>query len=52
MIYTQTLHIARLVEDMLALSRLESGDITVEKLFLDLVELTQGVVCNVYGRHQ
>ena len=49
MIYTQTLHIARLVDDMLALSRLESGDITVEKLPLDLVELTQGVVMSMEG---
>jgi len=29
-IYTQTVHISRLVDDMLALSRLESGNITVE----------------------
>ena len=49
MIYTQTLYIARLVEDMLALSRLESGDITVEKLPLDLAELTQGVVMSMEG---
>ncbi len=49
MIYMQTLHIARLVDDMLALSRLESGDITVEKLPLDLVELTQGVVISMEG---
>jgi signal transduction histidine kinase len=46
-IYTQTLHIARLVDDILALSRLESGSITVEKLPLDLVALTQGVVMSM-----
>lgn len=46
-IYTQTLHIARLVDDLLALSRLESGSITVEKLPLDLVALTQGVVMSM-----
>ncbi|MHB8128051.1 MAG: sensor histidine kinase [Mobilitalea sp.] len=44
MIYTQTLHIIRLVDDILALSRLESGNVTVEKLPLDLGALAQGVV--------
>lgn len=44
MIYTQTLHITRLVDDILALSRLESGNVSVEKLPLDLGALTQGVV--------
>jgi len=44
MIYTQTLHIIRLVDDILALSRLESGNVTIEKLPLDLGALTQGVV--------
>jgi len=46
-IYTQTLHIARLVDDILALSRLESGYITVEKLPLDLIALAQGVVMSM-----
>lgn len=49
MIYTQTLHIARLVDDILALSRLESGYVTVEKLPIDLVALTQGVVMSMEG---
>ena len=42
-IYNQTVHINRLVDDMLALSRLESGNITVEKLPVDLITLAQGV---------
>ena len=46
-IYTQTVHIARLVDDLLALSRLESGNITVEKLPVDLIALTQGVVMSM-----
>lgn len=46
-IYTQTLHITRLVDDILALSRLESGNITVEKLPVDLVALTQGVAMSM-----
>lgn len=46
-IYTQTLHITRLVDDLLALSRLESGNITVEKLPVDLVSLAQGVVMSM-----
>ena len=46
-IYTQTVHIARLVDDILALSRLESGNITVEKLPVDLIALTQGVVMSM-----
>lgn len=46
-IYTQTLHIARLVDDILALSRLESGNITVEKLPVDLIALAQGVVMSM-----
>jgi len=49
MIYTQTLHIARLVDDILALSRLESGAVNVEKLPLDLVALAQGVVMSMEG---
>lgn len=46
-IYTQTIHITRLVDDILALSRLESGNITVEKLPLDLITLAQGVVISM-----
>lgn len=49
MICTQTLHITRLVDDILVLSRLESGDITVEKLPLDLAALAQGVVMSMEG---
>jgi len=49
MIYTQTLHIARLVDDILALSRLESGEVKVEKFPLDLVALAQGVVMSMEG---
>lgn len=43
-IYTQTLHINRLVDDILQLSRLESGAISLEKVPLDLVTLVQGVI--------
>ncbi len=43
-IYTQTVHITRLVDDILALGRLESGNITIEKQPLDLVALIQNVV--------
>lgn len=46
-IYTQTVHITRLVDDMLALSRLESGNITVEKLPVDLIALAQGVAMSM-----
>lgn len=46
-IYTQTVHIARLVDDLLSLSRLESGNITVEKMPVDLSALTQGVVMSM-----
>ena len=46
-IYTQTLHMARLVDDLLALSRLESGNFTVEKVPLDLVALAQGVAVSM-----
>ncbi|HHT47272.1 MAG TPA: HAMP domain-containing histidine kinase [Firmicutes bacterium] len=46
-IYTQTVHISRLVDDILALSRLESGTITVEKLPVDLNVLVQGVVTSL-----
>ncbi|MHB1041297.1 MAG: sensor histidine kinase [Eubacteriales bacterium] len=46
-IYTQTVHITRLVDDILALSRLESGNITVEKLPVDLIALAQGVAMSM-----
>lgn len=49
MIYTQTLHITRLVDDILSLSRLESGAVTVKKLPLDLVALASGVVMSMEG---
>jgi len=48
-IFTQTVHLARLVDDLLALSRLESGDITVEKLPVDLVALAQRVAMSLEG---
>lgn len=43
-IYTQTVHITRLVDDILALGRLESGTIAIEKQPLDLAVLLQNVV--------
>ena len=43
-IHTQTIHINRLVDDILQLSRLESGNISLEKVPLDLVSLVQGVI--------
>ncbi|AOY78085.1 sensor histidine kinase [Clostridium formicaceticum] len=46
-IYTQTMHINRLVDDILQLSRLESGNISLEKVPLDLVTLAQGVVVSI-----
>jgi signal transduction histidine kinase len=46
-IYTQTVHITRLVDDMLVLSRLESGNITVEKLPVELDALAQGVAMSM-----
>lgn len=46
-IYTQTIHITRLVDDILALTRLESGDVTVEKLPVDLVPLARDVVISM-----
>lgn len=49
MIYAQTIHITRLVDDILSLSRIESGDITVEKLPLDLAALAHGVVMAMEG---
>jgi signal transduction histidine kinase len=48
-IYTQTVHITRMVDDMLALSRLESGNITVEKLPVDLIALSQGLAMSMEG---
>ena len=48
-IYTQTVHLTRLVDDILALSRLESGNITVEKLPVDLTALAQGVAMSMEG---
>lgn len=46
-IYTQTVHISRLVDDLLVLSRLESGTITVEKLPVDLITLAEGVAVSM-----
>jgi signal transduction histidine kinase len=46
-IYTQTVHITRLVDDIMILSRLESGNITVEKLPLDLTALANGVATSM-----
>lgn len=46
-IYAQTLHITRLVDDMLELGRLESGNMIVAKQPLDLVVLIQGVIISL-----
>ncbi len=46
-IYQQTVHINRLVDDILALSRLESGNVTVDKLPLDLSALAHGVATSL-----
>lgn len=46
-IYTQTIHISRLVDDILQLSRLESGTITIEKIPVDLVALARGVATSM-----
>lgn len=43
-IYLQTVHITRLVDDLLTLGRLESGNITVEKQPLDIIALSQSVI--------
>jgi signal transduction histidine kinase len=43
-IHTQTIHIARLVDDILALGRLESGQLAVVKEPLDLIGLAQSVL--------
>lgn len=42
--YNQTIHINRLIDDMLQLSRLESGSIRIEKNPLDLTTVTRHVV--------
>lgn len=49
LIYAQTMHITRLVDDILSLSRIESGDVTVEKLPLDLAALAHGVIMSMEG---
>lgn len=46
-IYTQTVHFSRLIDDILELSRLESGNLTVEKLPVDLNALAQGVAMSM-----
>lgn len=46
-IYTQTVHINRMVDDILELSRLESGNVTVEKLPVDLNALAHGVAMSM-----
>lgn len=46
-IYTQTIHISRLIDDILELSRLESGNLTVEKLPVDLNALAHGVAISM-----
>lgn len=46
-IHTQTIHINRLVDDILQLSRLESGNISLEKVPVNLVSLTQGVITSM-----
>jgi len=46
-IYTQTVHISRLIDDILELSRLESGNLTVEKLPVDLNALAHGVAMSM-----
>jgi signal transduction histidine kinase len=46
-IHTQTVHICRLVDDLLELSRLESGNVTVERLPVDLNALAQGVATSM-----
>lgn len=51
-IYTQTMHINRLVDDILQLSRLESGSISLEKIPLNLVTLVQGVIMSMEAMAQ
>ncbi|MFO8192736.1 MAG: HAMP domain-containing sensor histidine kinase [Bacillota bacterium] len=48
-IYQQTIHINRLVDDILALSRLESGTVTVDKLPVNLSALVHGVATSMEG---
>jgi len=43
LIHEQTLHLSRLVQDLLELSRLESGDIRLVRLPVDLGQLVRGV---------
>lgn len=46
-IYSQTIHINRLVDDILELSRLESGNVTIEKLPVDMNALAHGVAASM-----
>lgn len=46
-IYTQTLHINRLIDDILQLSRLESNTIILEKIPLDLVSIVQNIIISM-----
>lgn len=46
-VYTQTIHISRLVDDIMQLSRLESGSITVEKSPVDINALASGVAISM-----
>ncbi len=46
-IYSQTRHINRLVDDLLQLSRLESGIISLEKVPLDLVSIVEHVMASM-----
>jgi len=46
-IYSQTRHISRLVDDLLQLSRLESGIISLEKVPLDLVPIVHQVIASM-----
>lgn len=46
-VYMQTIHISRLVDDIMQLSRLESGNITVEKLPVDINALASGVAVSM-----
>lgn len=43
LIHEQTLHLSRLVQDLLDLSRLEAGDIHLVRLPVDLAQLVRGV---------
>lgn len=51
-IYTQTLHVNRLVDDILQLSRLESGSISLEKVPLDFVSIVQGLIMSITAMAQ